>query len=223
MGRRDEEEKLLRHNSVQIEKYLEFRDVNTQKGTAGSSFNLENCGKPESEPPMSERGHIVCSVDDNRHFDNHVGWILANIRNKPIFRTAILLEFDPTALRRWRKEETEHEKEQLRKFRRLCKFVATQIEKAYPGLKLFYHINPKEEEVETPRQYNDKRRTWDRHESYMLIGAEVERVMREEGCGVQAAKGLVSQRTNRQLGTPCSFPRVDAAWLYYQNHRKGVA
>lgn len=218
--------KLIKRNAAQIGKYLEFRDPVTQKGTAPSFLNLESDRKGESRVPMSDRGHKFWSDRDgtNQHFIKHVGPILCHISGKDVYKPALLLEHDPTALRHWRAGATENDKEWMKKFDKLCLFVAKLLEKRYPGLEVWINMNPEDEEfVGTPRQANDQKRTWDKFHSYRLIGAEIERVMIEEDCGIDAAKGLVSQRTNKKLGTPCSFSRTHQAWLFWQSEKKESA
>jgi hypothetical protein len=219
MRRRVDRRKLRDHNAHQISKWFEYRDPTIFKGTAGSYFSLEADRRSESRVPLSERGHKSLDADDNAHFRRHVLPILYRIADKEIFKPAFLLEYDPTALRRWRAGETENDKKQMEKFNRLCKFVATQLDIVWPGLRVFFVINPEDEEVNTPREAHDKRRSYRKEHAYRLIGAEIERVITEEGCGIEAAKGLVSQRDNKELGTPCSIPRVHAAWLFYRKEK----
>lgn len=58
-------------------------------------------------------------------------------------------------------------------------------------------------------------------DSYMLIGAEVERVANEETEGDEpAAKGLVSQRPSRKFGTPCPYSRVRDAYAFYKEREE---
>lgn len=214
-------DKLRAHNAAQLSKWFEFRDVITQKGTAGSYFSLEADRKSESRVTLSERGHKSLDCSKNAHFRRHVLPILIRIAGAEIYKPARLLEHDPTALRRWRAGETKNDQKKMKDFERLCNFVAVQLERTWPGIRVIFVVNPEDEEfVGTPREANDQKRTWDKWDSYRLIGAEVERVMGEEGCGIDAAKGLVGQRTSTRLGTPCSFSRVHQAWLFWQSEKK---
>lgn len=214
--------KLITHNAEQVSKFFEFRDQG-QKGTVGSHFNREaDVGKPESEPPLSFKGHLSLDDEENSHFRKHVYLpIITKLPGTKIYKPAQILEHNPGALREWKKEETENHKTQLKKFRRLCKFIATQIERREPGLRVFYNVDPQDEEARPKtREARDKERTWNKNYSYRLIGAEIERVMIEEECSLTAAKGLVAQRTNLTLGTPCSVPRVEKAWCFYKSERE---
>lgn len=216
--------KLIDHNSNQIARWFEYRDVTIMKGTAGSFFSLEADRRSESRVTLSERGHRSLVNDDNSHFRRHVMPILSRLTDKDIFIPALLLEYDPTALRRWRAGETRHDREQMAKFERLCKFVAVHLDMAWPGIRVFFVVHPEDEEFAgTPRQFHDYKRTITKEHSYRLLGAEVERVMAVEGCGIDAAKGLVSQRTSKRLGTPCSFSRVHQAWLFWQSEKRESA
>lgn len=215
--------KLITHNQRQVAKYLEFRDPLTMKNTAGSFFSNEADRKGESKVPLSEKGHIFWSDRDgnNQHFGKHIRPILREIEDKEVYVPAKLLEHDPTALRRWRAGETENDRYWMKRFDHLCKFVAALLERRNPGLRVLCNIYPEYEEARPKtRQARDKERTWTKEHSYRLIGAEIERVMIEEECSLTAAKGLVAQRTNLKLGTPCSVPRVEKAWCFYRAGRE---
>jgi hypothetical protein len=81
-------------------------------------------------------------------------------------------------------------------------------------------LDPEDDPVNSPREANDRRRTWRKEYSYRLLGAEVARVIEEEDATIEGAKELVSQRENKRLGTPCSVPRVHDAWLFYSREQR---
>lgn len=211
--------KLITHNAQQVEKWFEFRDQG-QKGTVGSYFNQEaDVGKPESEPPLSFKGHLSLDDEENSHFRKHVYLpIITKLPGTRIYTPAQILEHNPGALREWKKEETLNQKVQLKKFRRLCKFIATQIERRDPGLRVFYNIHLQDEEARAKtNQAHGQERTINKNHSFRLIGPEVQRVLEEEICTVKAAIARVADMTDEERGLPCSYPRVKAAYYFWKS------
>jgi hypothetical protein len=212
LSRQEEEKeqarKRIARNAAQVSKYLEFRDPVVMKGTAGSFHQYEADRKSESTAPMSERGHRSGSDPKNIHFSKHVGHILNALREERIYLPARLLEHDPTAIRRWRAGETENDRRWMVRFRRLCKFVAIQVERRYPGTELTWNIEPEDEETKSLRAYSEKQRRWGTEESYRVLVKKVKETMKTEECGIEAAKGLVADRMD------VSFARVHRAWLF---------
>ncbi len=108
------DEKLIRHNMYQVEKFFEFADPTRMKNTAGSYFNNESDKKSESRVPLSEKGHHSLDDPDNKHFRKHVFLpIISKLPGTKIYVPAQILEQNPGALREWKKDETERHKVML--------------------------------------------------------------------------------------------------------------
>ncbi len=218
----------LERNKYNIEKYITLLQPKLERQTGGM-LNLEELDKPESSPPVTD---TALELIGNTHNAD------AAQKLEPIFRDMVLSgdttedymmkllgvaglrQGDPGAVRRWRAGETDSDKLLARFFERAIKYVAQRLEERYPGVEIKVTLDPEDDPVNSPREANDRQRTWTKEFSYRLIGAEVKRVMEEEECNLTAAKGLVSQRENKKLGTPCSWWRAHEAWLFYSREQR---
>lgn len=191
----------VRRNAAAIAKYLEFGEVLRMKGTAGSSFNLEVVeSQSESTVPMSEKGHLWHSDGDNAHFFRHVLPILRAIEKQEAYKPALLLEHDPTALRRWRAGERENDRAWMERFDKLCMYVAKLLENRRPGIAIRCNINPRLDEKRAKTREAQKKGT---AYSDGIIVSKIEEIEREEGpMERKAAEALLSDREGY------SIPRI---------------
>lgn len=217
-------DKLRAHNAAQISKWFEFRDVIIQKGTAGSYFNLQSDRRSESRVTLSERGHKSLDCSRNAHFRRHVLPILTRIEDAEIYKPARFLEHDPTALRRWRVGETKNDQEKMKDFDRLCKFVAVQLERAWPGIRVVFVVSPDEEEFAgTPGQHEQSERKWTRWDTFRKIDSEITQIMQTESCTQKAAIGLYRDRLERAKKADVSPRKIEEALQFVRDERDGAA
>lgn len=218
-----------KHNIHQIHRYVTILQPLLERATSGI-INMQELPTPESDPPMNPKALALA-----RHPTN----VKAANRIEPIFREMILSETsskeyilwqvlaiagarygDPRALKTWEAGETEQAQLFYKLYKKALSHVADKLEENHPGEKINVSTNPRDEPVESIRKDSMREVRWQTEDSYRMLAQEVERVMEEEKCGVNAAKGLVSQRDSRHFGTPCSFWRIHDAWLFYQRERK---
>ena len=220
-----------RSSNVQaIERYVCVLQPKLELQTGGM-INLEALDRPESNPPMTD--DALTLIIKNRHAASKLEPIFEDMglnfsNDEPFFLLVVLnlagrRNGDPGAVRRWRAGETENDRLLLKAYERALNYVADELERRHPGIELRVYTDPKDEPVESKRADSERERRWGTEHSYRLIAEEVERVMKEESCGLEAAKGLVAQRENKILGTPCSFPRVDLAWRFAQKEKRESA
>lgn len=175
---------------------------------------------------MSDRGHIFGSDPHNIHFAKHAGPVLFAIRDKDVAKPARLLEHDPTALRRWRAGETENDRAWMKRFTTLCRFAAKLLESREPGVEVRIVLRPRLEEakdkIHARNLDNNEQKRHDAHDAYREIDADVERILDEEGCGVEAAIGLYQDRLARKKEPEVSRSKIMRARAFVRAERAGA-
>lgn len=216
-------QKRIERNAEQIGKIIEHWDAWFQRGTAGSNFNLENVRRRGGKTPMSALGHRVLSDPDNAHAFKHVGPILAELEGTEIGKVAAILRNHPTAIRKWRTEETPNDRYWLNRFHVFCRVAAMRLERRYPEVSIRVNVRPEEEPVDAQRAGSWKRgavvqeKRWDWEASARKVGEEVKDIMRTENCSAEAAKGLLVQRKGLGPG------EVDKKWRFCRGEEKDGA
>lgn len=205
--RQKQSRKRLKHNAVQIEKYIEHRDPITQKGTAGSSFNLEvvHQYKPESVAPMSDRGHRWHSdaEGDNQEFYDKIIPLFLKYEGTQMGVPARILQDKPHLIAAWQVGETEHHRNMYKRLRVFCMFLAKKLEQRCGPVLLHCHIHPRlERQPDGPRgaqKYDTRYADW-------VITEKIKKIQREEGPMKQnAAWGILADREG------FSIPRIRRA------------
>ncbi|MDP9474427.1 MAG: hypothetical protein M3R38_01790 [Actinomycetota bacterium] len=211
----------IERNAEQIAKIAEHWDHWFQRGTAGSNFNLEVVRKRGGKSPMSNLGHRVLSDPDTAHAFRHIYPILAELEGTEIGKVAAILRHHPTAIRRWRTEETPNDRYWLERFRVFCRVAAMRLERRYPGLSIRVNVRPEEEPVDETKAGSWKRgavlqqKRWGWIDSARSVGKEIRAIMEEEGCSAEAAKGLLVDRKGYGPG------EVDKKWRFYRKEEEG--
>lgn len=205
--RQKQERGRRRHNAAQIEKYIEHRDPITNKGTAGSSFNLEvvQQANPESEAPMSDRGHKWHSdiEGDNQEFYDKIIPLFLKYEGTYMGLPARILENNPHLITAWQAGKTAHHRQMYKKLKVFAMFLAKKLEERWGPVLIHCHIHPKlERQEQGPRavqKYNTRYSDW-------VIIQKLKKIQREEGPMKQkAAWGLLQQREDY------SIPRIRRA------------
>lgn len=212
-----------------IERYCTILQPLLERATSGV-INLEELRRPGSDPPMNPKALALAKHSDNVKAASILepifhDMILSATASPPYILWQVLAiagarHGDPRALKIWEAGETEQAQLFYKLYKKALSYVADRLEENHPGEEIHVATNPRDEPVDSVRKDSMREVRWTTEDSYRMLAREVERVMEVEGCGVDAAKGLVSQRDNRRLGTPCSFWRVHDAWLFYQRDYK---
>jgi hypothetical protein len=194
--RQKQARKRLKYNAAQIQKYIEHRDPITNKGTAGSCFNLEvvQQSNPESEAPMSERGHKWHSdiEGDNQDFYNKIIPLFLKYEGTYMGVPARILQDKPHLIAAWEDGKTEHHRDMYKRLTVFCMFLAKKLEQRCGPVLIRCHIHPKlERQPSGPRgaqKYDTRYSDW-------VITQKLAKIQREEGPMKQkAAWGLLSDR-----------------------------
>lgn len=221
------------HNRRHIERYVIFYD-NIFAASMGFINVEEMTGKPESRPPVPDSDRVWDFIEDqaNRDTARYLSIVFRELRKEyPPFYTILGLvggwirpmqdeEIDHGALRRWKAGETQQDRDRAQLFERAISWIEERLNDKHPNLRIQVNVPRREDPIGSPREHADRCRTWRKEDSFRLIGPEVQKVIDEEGCGVQAAKALIAQRTNKFLGTPCSFWRIEEAWLFWKREQE---
>ena len=213
--------KYVRRTAQQVAKWVEFTDAR-QKGTAPSYLNMEaDVPPPGSSVPYAAWLERFYSEQANRDAATHLIPLLQDMARKcpadytPFFR----VERNPTLLRQWRAGATKEDQEWAAAFDYACRLAARRLynktkDSEEGPAEIRVVVNPEDEEAKSIRAYSEKQRRIGTEDSMRTIAEEVRAAMREQECGVEAAKGLVADRTGR------SFSRVEKAWLFSENERR---
>ncbi|MDP9474831.1 MAG: hypothetical protein M3R38_03925 [Actinomycetota bacterium] len=213
-------QKRIERNAEQVGKILELWDAWFQRGTAGSSFNLETVKRRGGKSPMSNIGHRVLSDPDNAHAFKHVAPILAELEGTEIGKVAAILRHHPTAIRRWRTEETPNDRYWLERFRVFCRVAAMRLERRYPELSIRVNVRPEEEEADSPLQHrnreNNRKRSRTASDVNRDHGLAILAILEDEEVhGPTAAIGIYKDRIDKARDAdPKNVPDVSLRRLW---------
>lgn len=215
--RQKQERKRLKYNAAQIEKYIEHRDPITMKGTAGSCFNLEvvQQSNPESEAPMSNRGHKWHSdiAGDNQDFYNKIIPLFLKYEGTDMGVPARILEEKPHLIQAWSDGKTEHHRNMYRRLKVFCMFLAKKLDQRWGPVKIHCHIHPRLERQPRGARGGQK---YDTMYANWAIVQKIEKIECEEDVDTrEAALGLLQQREGY------SVPRLRDAIKQENKRRKG--
>ncbi len=212
--------KVINHNAAQIAKLIEFTDA-SQRGTAGSTFNLEVVKKKASKSPMSAFAERFWSDPHNVHAAIVLQPYLYKLSifngiRRNLYEPFFLVERDPNLLRDWRKRQTAEQREMHDRFQEVCRIVAQALyydtRDNFDGpIKISVEINRDDQEVDT----NSQAAARDREEAKRPSNAmahqirysqfreieEDEELNQPEPMSREAAKGVWQQRHNMSIRT----------------------
>ncbi len=213
-------QKRIERNAEQVGKLIEHWDSWMQRGTAGSSFNLEVVKKRGGKSPMSNLGHRVLSDPENAHAFKHLGPILAELEGTEIGKVAAILRHHPTAIRKWRTEETPNDRYWLDRFNVFCRVAAVRLDRRYPELSIRVNVRPEEEEADSPAQFRNRENNRKRSRTALDVNRDHGRAIlsildQDEVHGPTAAIGVYKDRLDKARDAdPKNVPDVSLRRLW---------
>ena len=217
----------LESNAEAVEAYIECREQ-FGVGRNTPNVNIETWRRSESSVPYASYLERFHADPQNAHAYERIEPVLRKIETlgslyEPVFR----ISEDPSALRRWKAKATEDDRYWNGRFDALCKAIAGLIERREPGVRLRVNLNPKDRSADSPVQArnrdNNDRKRWTAQDSYRLIAEEIEGIMRDEGCGTEAAVGLFQDRLKRAKRPEMSRAKCYRALNFVRTEREKSA
>jgi hypothetical protein len=207
--------------------------------SAGSTFNLEAFdSKPTSSPPIPSKAFDIIDDPGNQRTARMLNYVLGQMRitDHPLYIMAGLVagfikpmqadELDHGAVRRWRKGETATDRYRADLFDRTVIRMEEILEETWPKVSIQVNISRKDEPVESKiharNQDNNDQRKWAAHNKFLALYAELDELMAENECGIEAAIGLLRDRREKE-GKPDVSPRTCyRARSFVAEQRQGI-
>lgn len=239
------------HNKTQIEKFIVYHN-RLFPSSAGSKIDTRSfTGKPESDPPIPDKGLDYLEQEDNKHAFTILEPILTDLSSDPehfeywyIFAKAGLRkgsratifdddEQDHGALRRWRSRETDDDKMRADLFEWALSFVERRVHARYPGVKLQVKIPRKEQMVTRMAAARSRMpsyaqgaayedRKYDTRASYRVIVRQLEDLEKETGLPREKAKRKLRE-VRLEAGDQLSIGRINDALAFVKKERASSA
>lgn len=186
----------IERNAEAVEKFLELHS-----GYIGP-------GSPPDEPLTRAKGSsrapaskaLIGFLEANIEASRYIGWRVAELRRHDIGYGGIAfsevlthLYGEPAIIRRWRAEETNHEKAYLRAFRKLCHLVATSIAASNPDVTLSVATRPRDEPLRVEGAPHHRKRRLGVEDSYRARYERLRRIEESQDCTRTAAVAMLSE------------------------------